>query len=41
VRAREEFEEPDEDDVQGDGKKPNDVFILEGKQLRYGSKDAW
>ena len=41
VKAREDFEEPDEDEVQSEGKEPNDVFILEGTQLRYGSKDAW
>ena len=25
----------------GDGLQPNDVFIVEGRQERYGSKKAW
>ena len=41
VKARCEFgggddEEENEDDLNG-----SDVFLLEGRQLRYGSKDAW
>jgi hypothetical protein len=24
-----------------DGEKSNDVFLVEGRQLRYGSKAAW
>lgn len=36
----------DEDDddprpAREDGTRSNDVFILEGTQLRYGSRDAW
>jgi len=51
VAAREDFvdddEEEDEDDEPGaerryeKGTAPNDVFIVEGQQLRYGSKAAW
>lgn len=40
VVERIEFER-DEDEISDGEKKPNDVFILEGSQLRYGSKDAW
>ena len=33
---------PAEDDEDyGDGLKGNDVFIVEGRQERYGSKEAW
>jgi hypothetical protein len=36
----------DEDEVPGerrheDGTAPSDVFLVEGQQLRYGSKAAW
>ena len=44
VVSREEIinQEPDEDLAElGDGEEINDVFILEGTQLRYGSKKAW
>ena len=50
VAMREDFvddDEEDEDDEAGTerryekGTAPNDVFIVEGKQLRYGSKAAW
>ena len=44
VVSREEIinQEPDEDRAElGDGEEINDVFILEGTQLRYGSKKAW
>jgi hypothetical protein len=51
VAVREDFvdddEEEDEDDEAGaerryeKGTAPNDVFIVEGQQLRYGSKSAW
>jgi len=38
-------DDEDEDDEapssREDGTRPNDVFILEGQQLRYGSRDAW
>ncbi len=40
-------DEDDEDDEPGTerryekGTAPNDVFIVEGQQLRYGSKAAW
>lgn len=30
-----------DDDVYEDGLQPNDVFIVEGRQERYGSKTAW
>jgi hypothetical protein len=33
---REEGDEPE-----SDGGAPSDVFIAEGRQLRYGSKDIW
>jgi hypothetical protein len=33
-------EDEDDDDERANGRK-NDVFILEGRQLRYGSKAAW
>jgi hypothetical protein len=26
---------------ESDGGAPSDVFIAEGRQLRYGSKDIW
>ena len=42
VTVRSEFEEPEEDmDENSNDKNSNDVFILEGRQLRYGNKDAW
>ena len=47
VAIREDFVDDDEDDEPGDerryekGTAPNDVFIVEGQQLRYGSKAAW
>ncbi len=44
VVSREEIinQEPDEDRAElGDGEEINDVFLLEGTQLRYGSKKAW
>jgi hypothetical protein len=39
-------EDGDEDDAtverrHKDGTAPNDVFLVEGQQLRYGSKAAW
>jgi hypothetical protein len=42
VACREDIveEEPDEE-AATDGAAPNDVFIVEGSQLRYGSKAAW
>ena len=30
-----------DDEDYGEGLKGNDVFIVEGRQERYGSKDAW
>jgi hypothetical protein len=51
VTVRSEIEDRDEDGADDeeedappareDGTRPNDVFILEGTQLRYGSRDAW
>jgi len=34
-------EEDGEDERLGDGEEKSDVFIVEGTQLRYGSKNAW
>jgi len=39
VCERADFSEPE--DLEGSKKQANDVFILEGSQLRYGHKDAW
>jgi hypothetical protein len=36
VTVREEFSEADTDEC-----APNDVFLVEGSQVRYGSRDAW
>ena len=43
VAVREDFTgDGDDDDAPlGDGMNENDVFLLEGTQLRYGSKAAW
>jgi hypothetical protein len=49
VALRSEMEETDEEDehdapsedVPRSGPSPTDVFIVEGQQLRYGSKIAW
>lgn len=48
IALREELEgaEDDEDEARAprrreDGAAASDVFILEGEQLRYGSKAAW
>lgn len=44
VAVREEFERDDEDgevSSRADGTAPSDVFLCEGTQLRYGSKNAW
>jgi hypothetical protein len=38
ICAREDFTDPDECDTE---RNSNDVFLCEGTQLRYGSKDAW
>ncbi len=42
---RADADERDEDDERDDcldpGAHRNDVFIVEGEQLRYGSKTAW
>ena len=38
VAVREEFEDGDEE---GDAPGRTDVFIVEGDQLRYGTKSAW
>ena len=37
IAVREEFSLDD----RADGRRPNDVILLEGRQLRYGSRDAW
>jgi hypothetical protein len=47
LAVREEMIEADEDLDEREephyetGTAPNDVFIVEGQQLRYGSKAAW
>ena len=51
VAIRSESEDRDEDGADDeedeveparpDGTRSNDVFILEGTQLRYGTRDAW
>lgn len=46
VLQRSDFEEiDDEDSEMGDGvsplKKTNDVIIVMGEQIRYGSREAW
>lgn len=49
VTAREELANEDGDDADDDSDEPrceegtaaNDVFIVEGRQLRYGSRTAW
>jgi hypothetical protein len=47
VTVRSEIEENDDDEEdetpapRRDGRASNDVFIVEGRQLRYGSKTAW
>ena len=47
IRAEREENGNDEDDDNGEydhyerGTAPTDVLIVEGKQLRYGSKSAW
>ncbi len=40
VVVREDFFNKDDDELD-DGKKLNDVLILEGNQLRYGTRQAW
>lgn len=49
VTVRSEMDGDDEDEDEDgadtaaarDGRATNDVFIVEGSQLRYGSKTAW
>lgn len=47
VTVRSEMDGDDEDEdgadttAARDGRATNDVFIVEGSQLRYGSKTAW
>jgi hypothetical protein len=43
VAVREDFAEDEDADGKdyGEALAPNDVFILEGAQLRYGSEAAW
>lgn len=49
VAVREEFVDDDEDCDEDEREEPryekgtarNDVFLVEGQQLRYGSKAAW
>ena len=37
VTVRGEFQREGQDELEG----TDDVFLVEGEQLRYGSKDAW
>jgi hypothetical protein len=39
--VREEMADGDEEETWGDGCHGNDVLLLEGKQLRYGDREAW
>lgn len=43
VVIRKELDASDDEDVnpQSDGASPTDIFLVEGRQLRYGSKEAW
>lgn len=47
VSVREDFADDDEEDRRDEertyepGTAPSDVFLVEGQQLRYGSKAAW
>jgi len=44
VRDEDEDYDDDEDEAEAsyrDGEKANDVFLVEGRQLRYGSKNVW
>jgi hypothetical protein len=42
VVIRKEFDDDDDEDCHlNNGTSPTDVFLLEGTQLRYGSKKAW
>ena len=47
INIRDSFESCDGDDsftlanYTSDTKQPNDVFLIEGRQLSYGSRDAW
>ena len=46
VALRSEIEQFEQEDGATEGRRPdgraaNDVFIVEGQQLRYGSKAAW
>lgn len=40
AKARKDYDEDDDCASYRDG-GPNDVFLVEGNQLRYGSKLAW
>jgi hypothetical protein len=39
--AEDEGEGLEDADIYGDGLKGNDVFLVEGRQERYGDKSAW
>jgi len=47
IATREDIESSDEGDegeggaCDAEGTSKNDVFIVEGTQLRYGNRDAW
>ena len=45
VALREEFEDVEDGEAptlsDGPPRRANDVFLVEGAQLRYGSKEAW
>lgn len=39
--AADEFGDDGEEPEYGEGCAPDDVFLVEGRQLRYGCKAAW
>lgn len=39
--VREEMVDEEDEGTWGDGCRGNDVLLLEGKQLRYGDREAW
>ena len=42
LRADGDDEDPEDDDAElADGLARSDVFLVEGSQLRYGSRTAW
>jgi hypothetical protein len=42
IAIRKEFDDSDTEETHSNnGTSPTDIFLVEGKQLRYGSKKAW